>query len=60
VPHAAVELALAAANAIDYEIERLLPEFSAKVEADGKTVRLNRALHRRDHLTQIEQALKIS
>jgi hypothetical protein len=53
-PHAAVNLVISTAEAVDAAIEQLTPEFIAQVETDGKTVRLNRALHRRDHLTQMK------
>ena len=56
-PRAAAQLAVSCAVAIDREIEQLDPDFVAVVLRDGKTVRLNRADHRRDHLRQIEQAL---
>jgi hypothetical protein len=52
-------LASASAAAVDQAIERLSPELAAKIEASGKTLRLNRALHRREHLDQIEAALGI-
>jgi len=59
-PCRAAQLAIAAAEALDQEIEQLSAEFLAEVEAKGKTVRLDRAHHRRGHLGQIEQALGIS
>jgi len=58
-PRTAAELAVACAQQIDAAIERLSPELAADVENIGKTVRLNRANHRRDHLSQIEKALRI-
>jgi hypothetical protein len=57
LPRVAVQLVIATAEAVDKAIEQLAPEFIAKIETDGKTVRLNRALHRRDHIAQIEQAV---
>jgi hypothetical protein len=57
-PRAAVEIAIASATAIDRAIEQLNPEMAADIEANGKTVRLNRALHRHDHLNQIAKALE--
>lgn len=56
-PRAAAQLAVSCAIAIDRAIEQLDPAFVTVVQRDGKTVRLNRADHRRDHLRQIEQAL---
>ena len=53
----AAQLAISTAQILDQAIEQLAPEFIAEVETNGKTVRLNRALHRRDHFNQIEQVL---
>ena len=58
-PRAAAELAISCAQNIDQAIERISPEMAADIERIGKTVRLNRANHRRDHLGQIEKALGI-
>ena len=58
-PRAAVELALSCASAIDQAIEQLSPSMIADIETNGKTVRLNRATHRGEHLREIEQALGI-
>ena len=55
----AAEMAVYCARAIDKEIEQLGAELAAEVDAKGKTVRLNRAQHRREHLSQIEAALGI-
>jgi hypothetical protein len=43
-----------AAGAIDAAIDSLDPGFLARIEAEGKPVRLNRAAHREHHLQQIE------
>jgi len=59
-PRVAAQLAIDCAVAIDREIEQLTPAMLADVETNGKTVRLDRAHHRRMHLEQIEQALCIS
>jgi hypothetical protein len=56
-PRKAAEIALEAASAIDKQIEILSPEFIAEIEAKAPTFRLNRAAHRQDHLTQMENAL---
>jgi hypothetical protein len=56
-PRAAAQLAVEAAEAIDYELEQLTPDQAAALESAGMTRLLNRSLHRRDHLEQIEQAL---
>ena len=58
-PRAAAELAVSSAQQIDQAIERMSTEMAAQVESIGQTVRLNRAHHRRDHLSQIEKALGI-
>jgi uncharacterized SAM-binding protein YcdF (DUF218 family) len=56
-PRAAAELAISSAQKIDREIEQLSAEQAAEIEQNGKTVRLDRARHRREHLGQIEKAL---
>lgn len=53
----AAQVAVSTAEAIDQAIDYLAPEFIAKVESDGKTVRLDRSLHRREHIAQIKKAL---
>jgi uncharacterized damage-inducible protein DinB len=53
----AARMALEAADAIDGMIESLSAEILAEVENDGKTVRLDRAVHRQHHLGQIEETL---
>jgi hypothetical protein len=58
-PRTAAELAISCAQNIDQAIERISPAMAADIERIGKTVRLNRADHRRDHLGQIEKALGI-
>lgn len=57
-PRRAAEIALAAAEEIDRAIEQLSPEMLAEIETNGKTVHLNRAPHRREHLADIEQVLR--
>jgi uncharacterized damage-inducible protein DinB len=57
LPRAAAQLAVDAATTIDAEIEQLAGTMLAEVETNGTTVRLNRALHRREHLGPIEQVL---
>jgi hypothetical protein len=58
-PRVAAQLAIATAEAIDQAIDQIDPAMIAEIETNGQTVRLNRADHRQEHLTQIEQALKI-
>ena len=59
-PRAAAQLAIACATAIDDKIARLDPAMLSDVETNGKTVRLDRAHHRRAHLEQIEPALGLA
>lgn len=59
-PRTATRLAMSAATAIDAAIERLGGAFFSEVETIGTTVHLNRAAHRKEHLSQIEQALGIA
>src|SRR5580704_4710633 len=56
-PRAAAELAVAAAEAVDRLLETITPELRQSIAANGGERFLNRALHRRGHLDQIEQAL---
>ncbi len=56
-PREAALLAVEAAEAIDYELEQLTPEQVAALESAGMTRLLNRSLHRRDHLEQIERVV---
>jgi hypothetical protein len=56
-PHAAAQLVVEAAEAIDHALEQLSPDQVAALEAAGKERLLNRSLHRRDHIDQIERAL---
>jgi len=44
------------AEGIDSEIDGLSPDFLARVESDGKPMRLDRGKHREHHLTQIERS----
>lgn len=59
-PRVAVQLTIDCAAKIDAAIERLPPQFAAEVMEKGKTVRLNRADHRRTHLGEIEKVLGLS
>ncbi len=58
-PRRAAQLAVDCAARIDQAIERLSPQMVADVQEKGKTVRLDRASHRREHLAEIEQALGV-
>ncbi len=53
-PRRAVELCLASAAAVDAELETLTPDLVAEIEASPTHFRFNRALHRNDHLAEIE------
>jgi len=59
-PRAAAQLAIDCAARIDAAIKQLSPQFAADVLEKGKTVRLNRADHRRTHLGEIERVLGLS
>ena len=59
IPMAAVgPLVRAAAEAIDREVAEIAPDLRASIEAIGRERVLHRAVHRREHLDQIEQALR--
>ena len=53
-----IRLSIDSAEGIDKEINSLDDSMLAKVETDGKPVRLDRAAHRIHHLEQIEKALR--
>jgi hypothetical protein len=57
-PRAAADLAVAIAEAVDRKAAALADDFVAKSSAAGSPVRLLRAEHRREHLDEIEAALK--
>jgi hypothetical protein len=54
----AAELAVRAAEALDRELEEAPPELVASMEATGDRHALNRAIHRKMHLDEIEKLLK--
>ena len=58
-PVKAAELAIFLADKIDCLIEDLKPEMVQAILAEGTTVKLNRADHRRTHLSEIERALQV-
>jgi hypothetical protein len=58
-PRKAVELCLFAAEAVDAELETITPELVKEIEASGVHFRFNRALHRNDHLDEIEQLVEL-
>jgi len=57
-PKARAALAQAAAEAIDHALEGIAPELEAAIEAAGRVRILRRSEHRREHLDQIERALR--
>jgi hypothetical protein len=56
-PQAAIQLAQAAAEAMDRKLETITPELANAIEAGGHIRILRRALHRREHLDEIEKVL---
>lgn len=56
-PRVAPQLAVDSAAAIDRQLEQISPELVAAIEAAGEVRLLNRSLHRREHLDQIEKVL---
>jgi len=57
---AVVPLVLDAAEAIDRKVEELAPELATAIEMGGYARILRRAMHRREHLDQIEKVLGVS
>jgi len=58
-PRQAAEIVLEAAAAVDTEIEGLSPDLIAQIEAIGSSFRLNRGIHRLEHIDQIQSALSL-
>lgn len=56
-PRAAANLAVAAAEAVDRELEELAPELIRAIQDIGEDHKLFRAVHRKRHLDQIEAVL---
>ncbi len=54
---AAIDLCLSSAQTIDAELESLSAGLIEQIEASGTHFRFDRALHRDDHLSQIESHL---
>jgi hypothetical protein len=57
-PRTAAELVVSAAEAVDREIEASSPDFVKAVEALKEPYRLNRSIHRKLHLDEIEAFFK--
>ena len=59
-PRKAANLSIQAAEVLDSELEQLSPDLNNAVEALGDHHALNRSIHRKMHLDEIEVALKAS
>ncbi len=57
-PRIAANIAVEKARILDQILKELEPEFIEKIRTVGKNVRLERYIHRRLHLDEIEKALK--
>lgn len=57
-PQAAVELCLSSAQAVDAELEAISAALVDEIQASPNHFRFNRALHRIDHLDEIERLLQ--
>ncbi|MBI4610076.1 MAG: DinB family protein [Candidatus Rokubacteria bacterium] len=57
-PRTAARLAVATAEAVDGKVQALSEELAAANAAAGTPINLLRAQHRREHLDEIERALK--
>ena len=57
-PRTAANMAILTADAVDHEIEKLSAEFVNKIESLKEPYRLNRSIHRKLHLDEIEAFLK--
>lgn len=55
-PRAAAQLAVESAAAVDHKIATLPPAMLTAIQALERPPRLERALHRREHLDQIQRA----
>lgn len=57
-PRTAVELCLSSAEAVDAELETITLDLVEQIQASPTHFRFNRALHRNDHLNEIELLLR--
>ncbi|MGD0779465.1 MAG: DinB family protein [Dehalococcoidales bacterium] len=57
-PRKVAELAVSTAEALDKELEELLPEMITSIEALQEPTALNRGIHRKMHLDEIDTFLK--
>jgi hypothetical protein len=56
-PQAAANLAISSAEQIDRELEEASPDLIAKIESLAEKFRLDRSIHRKLHVDQIQKAL---
>ena len=56
-PRAAANLAVSSAEEIDRELEEASPDLITKIESLGEKFRLDRSIHRKLHLDEIEEIL---
>jgi hypothetical protein len=56
-PSESVRLVREAAEAVDHYVTGVSPELRSGIEAIGRVRLLNRSIHRRTHVDQIEKAL---
>jgi len=59
-PQRAGELARSAADLIDHKLEQISSDLAQTLEESGRARILRRALHRNEHLDQIERVLTLS
>ncbi len=57
-PRTAVELCLSSAQAVDAELETITSDLVEEIQASPTHFRFSRALHRNDHLNEIELLLR--
>ncbi len=57
-PRKAAELAILMAEALDHELEEASPDLIAAIEALGERHALDRSIHRKMHLDDIEALLR--
>ncbi len=57
-PPTAIKLCLSSAEAVDAELEMISPKLVEQIQASPTHFRFNRALHRNDHLNEIELLLQ--
>ena len=58
-PRVAANITIEKSRVLDRIIRDLEPDFVEKIRTIGKNVRLERYIHRQEHLDEIEKALKI-